>query len=106
VTLRVHGLDASTWQGQIARLDESEAKAIPPLLSTRGGGPVAVHPPTNKSPGLMPQAQHYLVYIDILDPDPAIGVNTLSQVKIHCRPETCLSWAWRTINNLFNLRLI
>jgi putative peptide zinc metalloprotease protein len=106
VTLRVHGLGASTWKGKIARLDQSEAKFIPLPLSTRGGGPVPVHPPSNKTPGLVPQTQHYLVYIDITDPDQAITVGSMAQVKITCRPETCLSWAWRTVNNVFNLRLL
>ena len=39
------------------------------LLSNRANGPVAVHPPSGKSPGLIPQTQHYLVYINIDDPD-------------------------------------
>ncbi|MFO0929609.1 MAG: hypothetical protein U0736_21695 [Gemmataceae bacterium] len=106
VSIRIHGLDAGVWEGRIDRLDESEARTIPVALSTRGGGPVPVHPPNNKSPGLMPQTQHYMVYIDLLDPDPAIAVGAMAQVKIYLRPETCLHWAWRTINNVFNLRLL
>jgi putative peptide zinc metalloprotease protein len=106
VNMRVHGLDASTWRGSIDRLDESEAKFIPVLLSNRANGPVAVHPPSGKSPGLIPQTQHYLVYLNIDDPDPAITVGAMAQVKIYLQSETCLHWAWRTINDVFNLRLI
>ena len=114
VTLRVHGRDVQTWKGQITTLPASEAKTIPLGLSNRAGGPVAVKPPTpqtpgnmhpNEEPSLVPQAQHYLVYIDVLDPDAAIVPGTRAQVKIYCQPETCLRWAWRTINNTFDLGL-
>lgn len=106
VVVRIHGLDAGTWPARIDRLDESEARFIPVALSTRGGGPVPVHPPSNRTPGLVPQTQHYLVYIDLPDADPAIAVGAMAQVKIYLRPETCLHWAWRTINDMFNLRLL
>ncbi len=106
VNLRVHGLDSSTWRGSIDRLDESEAKYIPYLLSNRANGPVAVQPPNQHSQGLVPQTQHYLVYLNIHNPDPAITVGAKAQVKIYLQPETCLQWAWRTVNDVFNLRLI
>lgn len=106
VTLRVHGLDSSTWKGRIARLDESECKAIPPALSSRAGGTVDVKAAGGKGGALVPQAQHYLVYIDVIDPDPSITVGTMAQVKIYCRNETVLDWAWRKINNTLNLQLL
>ena len=86
-------------------MPESEAKEIPMALSNRGGGPVAVK--AGGPPGhLIPQAQHYLVYIDLLNPDAAITPGSMAQVKIHCRSETCLHWLWRTINTTFDLGLI
>jgi putative peptide zinc metalloprotease protein len=106
VNLRVQGLDSSTWDGKIARLDESEARFIPMMLSNRAGGPVTVQAPTGKSQGLAPQTQQFLVYIDIIDPDPAMTVGQMAQTKIYLRHETCLQWAWRTINDVFNLRLM
>ncbi|MFM7151773.1 MAG: site-2 protease family protein [Gemmataceae bacterium] len=106
INLRVHGLDSSTWRGVLDRLEESEAKYIPVALSTRANGPVAVHPPNPRLPGLVPQTQHYLIYINIINPDPEIHVGAMSQVKIYLQPETCLHWAWRTINDVFNLRLM
>ena len=57
----------------IERLEESEAKFVPLLLSSRAGGPVAVKAPSGKSQGLVPQTQHFLVYIDLLDADEAIA---------------------------------
>ena len=94
-----------TWKGQLSQLPESDAKEILMLLSNRGGGSVAV-----KAGGaggkLIPQTQHYLVYIDLIAPDGAITPGSMAQVKIHCRSETCLHWLWRTINTTFDLGLI
>lgn len=105
VTLRVQGRDAATWQGRLTQLPESEAREVPLALSSRGGGPVAVKGNT-KSNALVPQTQHYLVYVDILDSDGAIVPGNMSQVKIYCKPETILHWFWRTINNTFDLGLL
>jgi putative peptide zinc metalloprotease protein len=108
VTIRVQGRGGETWQGKLTRLPESEAKEVPLALSSRAGGPVAVK--AGGAPGrqnaLVPQAQQFLVYIDIVDPDGAIVPGSMAQVKVHCRPETCLSWLWRTLNNTFDLGLL
>jgi putative peptide zinc metalloprotease protein len=105
VTVRVQGRDWHTWQGKLSSLPESEAKEIPLPLSNRGGGPVAVK--AGGAPGhLVPQTQYYLVNIDLLDPDDSITPGSMAQVKIHCRPETCLHWLWRTINTTFDLGLM
>jgi putative peptide zinc metalloprotease protein len=106
VTVRVHGLGSERWSGTNIQLDASEAKTVPVALSNRGGGPVPVNPPSGKSQGLVPQTQQYMVYIDIANPSPAITVGTMAQVKVHCRPETCMHWLWRKANNVFNLRLL
>lgn len=107
INLRVHGLDSQTWRGKIERLDESEARYIPHMLSSRAGGPVATQPPSPRAQGLIPQTQHYLVYVTIDDPkQDAIAVGAMAQVKIYLQPETCLHWTWRAINDIFNLRLI
>jgi putative peptide zinc metalloprotease protein len=105
VTIRIQGRDNQTWKGKIRQLPESEAKTVPLALSNRAGGPVAVKA---GAPGgtLIPAMQQYLVYIDILDADEAMLPGTLAQVKIHCQPETCLHWLWRTLNNTFDLGLM
>src|SRR5262249_50247658 len=41
-TVRVHGLDSTTWTGKVAHLEEQEARFIPLALSNKAGGPVAV----------------------------------------------------------------
>jgi putative peptide zinc metalloprotease protein len=105
ITLRIQGRDRHTWKGRIVQLPESEARLIPLALSSRAGGPVAVKKAGSED-SLVPQTQHYLVYIEILDADEAILPGTKAQVKIYCQPETCLHWAWRTINNTFDLGLL
>jgi putative peptide zinc metalloprotease protein len=106
VTLRIHGRDWHTWKGKIRQVPESEAKEIPLALSSKAGGPVAVKASPGKNGALIPQTQHYLVYIDVVDPDEAIVPGQMAQVKVHCKPETCLHWLWRTLNNTFDLGLI
>jgi putative peptide zinc metalloprotease protein len=105
VTIRVQGRDASLWQGRLTALPESEAKDIPLGLSSKTGGPVPVK--ANSRPGaLAPQTQHYLVYVDLLKPDAALLPGQMAQVKIHCKPETCLHWLWRKLNDTFDLGLL
>jgi putative peptide zinc metalloprotease protein len=105
-TLRIHGLVSSTWAGEVTQMEESEAKSVPIALSSKGGGPVAVKASPGKGGALIPQTQHYLVYVDIDKPDSSISPGVLAQVKIHCRHETCLKWLWRTVNQTFDLRLL
>ncbi len=105
VTIRIHGRDSRTWQGKILHLPEKEADKVPLALSSRAGGPVAVKGGV-KSNTLVPQTQHFLVEVEIIDPDAAIVPGVMAQVKVHCRNETCAKWLWRTVNNLFDLGLI
>ncbi len=108
-TLRVHGLDSDTWSGEVSQLEESEAKTMPIPLSSKGGGPVAVKAQPGPGGALIPQTQHYLVYVDVqASPETmqSIHPGVMAQVKIHCKSETCLRWLWRTVNNTFDLRLM
>jgi hypothetical protein len=107
-TVRVHGRDWHTWKGRIGSLPEQDAKTIPLALSSRAGGPVAVKASSgggNNAP-LVPQTQHYIVYVDVIAPDGAIAPGSMAQVKIYCQPETCVRWLWRKANDAFGLGLI
>jgi putative peptide zinc metalloprotease protein len=106
VVMRIHGLDSTTWNGKLYRLDESEARTIPIALSSKASGPVPVKGAATKAGTLVPQTQQYLVYVDIENPDLAITPGVLGQVKISCRPESCAKWLWRKVNDVFNLRLM
>jgi putative peptide zinc metalloprotease protein len=105
VSVRLMGLVDTPWSGTVTHVDESEMKSVPPLLSNGKGGPVPVKPSATRTQALVPQTQYYLAYID-LEPDAALSVGAMTQVKIHLKNETCLQWAWRKVNDVFNLRLI
>jgi putative peptide zinc metalloprotease protein len=104
VTIRVQGWANLTWQGQVANLPEAEAKEVPPALSNKGGGPLAVKP-SNDPNHLIPQAQVYLVGININEPHDAICPGTLAQVKIHCEYRSAAWWTWHTLSATFDLGL-
>jgi putative peptide zinc metalloprotease protein len=105
VTIRVQGRAEHVWKGKVAQLQESEAKDVPPQLTSKFGGPLAAKPSTQ--PGVyQPQAQQYLVSIDFLAPDNCIEPGTLAQVKIHCRYQTAAWWVWRKISSAFDLGLM
>jgi putative peptide zinc metalloprotease protein len=104
VTIRVQGRGPDTWQGRLSLLPTSEAKEIPPALSNRGGGPVAVNPKSDPN-HMAPLSQIYLVGINFDDPDRAIIPGALAQVKIHCEYRSGAWWAWRTLSSTFDLGL-
>ena len=106
VSIRIQGHGRDTWSGIITTLPESEAKDIPLQLSTRGGGPVPVKAERSKMGGLIPQTQYFLVYIDIENADATMAAGTMAQVKISCKPETCLTFLWRTINRSLKFGLM
>jgi putative peptide zinc metalloprotease protein len=105
VTLRVQGRAHHTWRGHVTHLPESEAKTIPPALSSKGGGPLAVKPVADPNQ-LIPQAQVFLVGVDIDNSDATICPGTMSQVKIHCEYRSAAWWTWRAICITFDLGLL
>src|SRR5262249_36648841 len=105
VTIRIHGRDSQTWTGQLSHMPDSEAKEIPLALSNKAGGPVAVKPGGNPNQ-LVPQAQVYLVGIDIENPDGAICPGVRAQVKIHCEYRSCAWWVWRLLSSTFDIGLL
>jgi putative peptide zinc metalloprotease protein len=106
-TIRVHGRGGKTWAGHVAvaYLPAAEAKDIPLNLSSKAGGPVAVKP-SNDPNQLAPQAQVYLVSVDLDQPDSAIVLGSLAQVKIHCEYRSTAWWLYRTIASTFDLHLL
>lgn len=104
-TIRVQGHDSKLWEGQISQLPKSDALEIPPQLSTRMGGPLAVKPNSPQGKAL-PQSQVYLVGIDLKEPDDSIALNSVAQVKIHCEYRSCAWWIYRTVTSTFDLPLI
>lgn len=103
-TIRVQGRGGQTWSGRISQLPESIAKDVPPALTAKYGGPLAVKPSAHQGQVEL-QAQHFLVGIDIVNPDAAICAGTAAQVKIHCQWRTARWWIWHTISKTFDLGL-
>src|SRR5262249_23604103 len=105
VTVRVSGPAAQTWTGEVAYLPEAEAKESPGPLSNKVGGPLAIKP-TSRPNHPEPQAQVYLVGINIDESDGAVIPGVMAQVKIHCRYRSCAWWTWRAISSTFDLGLL
>jgi len=105
VTILVQGLGDISWRGRVGTLPQAEAKSVPPALTAKFGGPLAVKPGANPNVQA-PQSQQYLVPIDFLDADQTICPGTLAQVKVHCRWRTCAWWVWRTVSSAFDIGLI
>jgi putative peptide zinc metalloprotease protein len=104
VTIRVPGRGARTWAGKVTHLPESEARDVPPALTTKYGGPLAFRPDSSPN-SYVPVSQQYLVGIDVLAPDAALCPGTLAQVKIHCNWRPAAWWVVRTISSTFELGL-
>jgi putative peptide zinc metalloprotease protein len=104
-TIRVQGFAGQTWDGHVDLLQESAARDVPPQLTTKFGGPLAVKQSGDGS-GYTPQSQHFLVSIDIDRPDSSIHPGTLAMVKVHCRWRSCAWWTWRAIASTFDIGLL
>jgi putative peptide zinc metalloprotease protein len=104
-TIRIQGHGPRLWHGVVTSLPESEAKEIPLPLSNKGGGPLAVKPSNNPNQ-LVPQAQVYLIGVDLDQADASIAVGGMAQVKIHCEYRSAAWWIWRTVNSTFDLQIL
>jgi putative peptide zinc metalloprotease protein len=105
VTIRVQGRDSMTWKGHLDPLPEQEAREVPPQLTSKLGGPLAVKPPS-KAGQFVPQGQVYLVHVHFVNPDTAIEPGSLGQVKVHCRWRSGAWWCYRTVMGMFDIPLI
>jgi putative peptide zinc metalloprotease protein len=104
VYLRIQGRDSKTFRGRLLPLPEMEKDKIPWALTNKAGGPIALKAgSTPDNP--IPQAQYYLVYIEVLDADAAVVPGNMAVTKIYCKSMTCAGWVWRKINALFDLSL-
>lgn len=105
VTIRIPGRGAKYAYGKVLRLPETDAREVPVQLTHRGGGSLAVKPSSDPRQ-IQPQAQTYLVEVDLDEADPNVLPGTLVQTKVHCQWRTCAWWCYRKISSLFDLGLI
>jgi putative peptide zinc metalloprotease protein len=105
VDIRVQGRADLTWKGKVTLVEESEAKEVPPQLTTKFGGPIAAKP--QMAPNTYaPQSQVYKVYVDFIEPDAYIHPGTLAKVKVHLHWHSAAWWVWHTVSSMFDLKLI
>ena len=103
-TIRVQGHGSKLWKGTISQLPKQDAAEVPPQLSTKLGGPIAIKP-SSPHDKFLPQSQVFLVGIDFQDPGDAIAINSSAQVKIHNEYRSCAWWIWRAVSGAFDLGL-
>lgn len=102
VRVRVRGNAGHIWNGRVVQLPEAEAHEIPLPLAHLSGGPVPVKPGDSRT-SAVPQSQHYLVAIELLEATPVIYPGNLAQVSIHCRRRTGAWLLWRMLAGAFDL---
>ncbi len=96
VAVHVSGRTDRVYDGKIKRLPDSDAKQVPPQLTQRGGGPLAVKQAGETGQETIPVSQTYLVEIEILDPDSSMRPGTLVQVKVYCQWRSGFWWVrWK-----------
>jgi putative peptide zinc metalloprotease protein len=93
----VAGRTDRVYQGRVRRLPQADSKQVPPQLTQRGGGPLAVKQSGEEGRETTPVAQVYLVEVEIVDPDASIRPGTLVQVKVYCRWRSAAWWVKRKL---------
>jgi putative peptide zinc metalloprotease protein len=107
VSIRIPGRGDTVFQGKILTLPTGDSKLVPVQLTVKGGGSLAVKPTDSPNKQYAePQTQHYLVVVEVLNPDAAICPGTLAQVKVHCRWRTGAWWVWRKLATTFDIGLL
>jgi putative peptide zinc metalloprotease protein len=105
VSIYLKGRTDHVFKGVIRRLPESDAKQVPPGLTQRTGGPLAVRAAGEGGQETVPVAQTYVVEIEILDPDVTIQPGALVQTKVHCEWRTGAWWVARAISTALDIGL-
>ncbi len=104
-TVYVTGRTDHEFVGKVRRLPESDAKQVPPPLTQRGGGPLAVKQSGEKGEEVSPVAQVYLVEVELDDPDATVRPGALVHVKIHCKWRSGAWWVKRKLSEALDIGL-
>ena len=105
VSVYVSGRTDHVFLGVVRRLPESDAKQVPPALTQRGGGPLAVKPAGDGGQEVSPVAQVYLVEVEMTDPDATVMPGALVQAKIHCKWRSAAWWVGRKMSEALDIGL-
>ena len=105
VSVYVSGRTDRTFLGKVSKLPDSDARQVPPGLTQRMGGPLAVKQSGDGGQEVTPVAQVYLIEVDLLDPDGTIRPGTLVNATIHCRWRSTAWWVGRALATAMDLGL-
>ena len=111
VAVYVQGRTDKNFTGVIRRLPDSDEKRVPPQLTQRGGGPLAVRPAGEGGQEMVPVSQVYMVDIELTDPEllsnpGCIRPGTLVQVKVYCKWRSLGWWIGRKISEAIDIGLL
>ncbi|CAN5132269.1 hemolysin D [soil metagenome] len=105
VSIYVKGRTDHVFKGIIRRLPDSDAKQVPPGLTQRAGGPLAVKQAGDKGEETVPVAQTYVIEVELTDPDMTVQPGALVSTKIHCQWRTGAWWVQRAIATALDIGL-
>jgi putative peptide zinc metalloprotease protein len=105
VSVYIKGRTDHIFKGEIVRLPDSDSKHVPPGLTQRAGGPLAVKQAGEQGEETVPVAQTYVVEVRLLDPDGTIQPGALVNAKIHCQWRTGAWWVARAIATALDIGL-
>jgi putative peptide zinc metalloprotease protein len=91
------GRTDKSFTGKITKLPDSDAKQVPPGLTQRTGGPLAVKQGGEKGQEVSPLTQVYIVEMTITDPDPTIRPGTLVNVVVKTEWRSLAWWVGRSL---------
>jgi putative peptide zinc metalloprotease protein len=101
----VAGRTDHVFRGKVVRLPEQDAKQVPPALTQRAGGPLAVKQSGEKGQEVSPLAQTYLVEVELLDPDSTVKPGAQVSAKVHCRWRSGAWWLGRAAAEALDIGL-
>ncbi|MFO0935309.1 MAG: biotin/lipoyl-binding protein [Gemmataceae bacterium] len=105
VSIYVNGRTDHLFHGKLSKLPDSDAKQVPPGLTQRAGGPLAVKQAGENGQEVTPVAQTYIVEIDLENPDSTIRPGTLVNATVHCRWRSCAWWVGRALATAMDIGL-
>jgi putative peptide zinc metalloprotease protein len=111
VAVYVPGRTDKSFTGKLRKLPDSDEKHVPPQLTQRGGGPLAVRQAGENGQEMVPVAQVYLIEVELTDAELAANPGcmkpgVLVQVKVYCRWRSFGWWVGRKISEALDFGLL
>ncbi len=101
----VTGRTDQVFKARVRTLPAADTKSLPPQLTQRGGGPIAVQQSGEEGKDATPVGQVYLVEVELLDPDTSVRPGTRVQVKVYCKWRSGAWWVKRKLAEALDIGL-